>query len=188
MNSFHNKLPKPIVDVASFCDQLEKKLEADNKAHECCVCFELFANTPLSCVHKLCPDCFQKLDTCPLCRTRFREDELIFANFDACIWRRSTHPRNYDICAYKGPMRDSFTLFKNLMEAAWLWDIRYEFCCENQPVFLNWTNAQIAISVIRDHTARMNANATNPVRRELVRRGWINKYEELANYSPSAPS
>ncbi len=69
-------LPETSVDVAAFVADLEKRLAEDEEEYKCCVCYEPFANAPLECCHRLCPECFEKLDTCPLCRVSFEDKKL----------------------------------------------------------------------------------------------------------------
>jgi hypothetical protein len=167
-------LPTPTVNVARFCRKLEQQLEADYEAYKCCVCYDPLANVPLKCPHRLCPDCFEKLDTCPLCRTRFREDELVFANFDACIWRRSCHPRNYDIHLYGGELRDHKALAGRFVEASWTKGVDYHMFTEDQnTTLLGWADLKIARQIIYAHTRSLNTSSKNIVRREMVRQGWL---------------
>ena len=95
-------LPKLLVNVPEFVREIEGRLKADEEEFTCCVCFELFANVKLECSHKLCPTCHDKLDTCPLCRVKFKEETCVFANFDACIWRSACQSFRYDVHLYSG--------------------------------------------------------------------------------------
>jgi hypothetical protein len=55
-----------------WCEIMAKRKQ-DEEDKLCCVCYDLEANQPLKCSHKLCPTCYDKLTQCPLCRTRYKE-------------------------------------------------------------------------------------------------------------------
>ncbi len=68
-----SEIPTLTVSVSVFLQELEQRLEADEEKYACCVCFEPFANASLKCCHKLCPDCYEQLDTCPQCGVQANE-------------------------------------------------------------------------------------------------------------------
>ena len=69
--------PKLCVNLSAFAEDLEKRIAEDEENNTCCVCYELFDSVPLNtCCHKLCSKCYDKLDTCPMCRTVYKEKPL----------------------------------------------------------------------------------------------------------------
>jgi hypothetical protein len=104
-------LPENSVDVAAFVADLEKRLAADEEAYSCCVCYEPFANAPLRCCHFLCPGCFEKMDTCPLCRVSFANERnaylvkvgklaprFAFINSDVALRMSLVYHGQYEVC------------------------------------------------------------------------------------------
>jgi hypothetical protein len=175
-------LPKVSVDVAAFLADLEKRLAADEEAYNCCVCYEPFANAPLKCVHRLCPECFEKLDTCPQCRVPFRKDECVFANFDACVFRRAARPRFYDIYLHGGKMREAGSLLGSFLMAHHITGVCFErwgLAIAGDHIKIDqWEDLSLAIHTIRKHTELVNKYTTNSTRRKLVSRGWLEEDEK----------
>ena len=64
--------------VAAFIRDIEERIAHDEEAHTCCVCYEPLAFKRLECSHKLCIECYDQLDECPMCRATFLNDKLEF--------------------------------------------------------------------------------------------------------------
>ena len=74
----HWSPPNLCVNLSAFVRDLEKRMTEDEENNTCCVCYELSDSVPLNtCCHKLCSECYYKLDTCPMCRTLYREKPTI---------------------------------------------------------------------------------------------------------------
>ena len=176
-----SKLPEPDCDVAAFIRDLENRLKADEEKYMCNVCYEPFANVKLNCPHFLCPTCYDKLDTCPMCRKQFKTDTLVFSNFDACVFRRCVAPHNYDILIKGGKMRQSSLLYCNIMLASLENDLMYEQSCYpwegRGGCFLSWDDVEAAVKIIKKHTKWVNRVTNDPIRKEMVARGWLRKDE-----------
>ena len=70
----HWSPPNLCVNLSAFAEDLEKRIAEDEENNTGCVCYELSDSVPLNtCCHKLCSECYYKLDTCPMCRTLYRE-------------------------------------------------------------------------------------------------------------------
>jgi len=164
-------LPKLTANVPEFVREIEQRLKADEEELTCCVCFELFAIAKLDCGHKLCPTCHDKLDTCPLCRARFKEETCVFANFDACIWRSACQPYTYDVYVYPGKMREELLLFQVLFDAFKLEHMDFRLLLDPDLAFSDLTDARAAVEAIRRHTAMLDNFGPCPLRRMLVERG-----------------
>jgi hypothetical protein len=175
-------LPKLSVDVATFVADLEKRLAEDNEAYSCCVCYEPFANARLKCIHRLCPECFEKLDACPQCRVPFREDECVFANFDAFVVRRAAYPHFYDIYLHGGKMREAGSLLGSFLMVHRITGARFEHwglaIAGDHMKIGQWEDLNLAIHTIRKHTALVNKYTTDSIRRKLVSRGLLEEDEK----------
>ena len=66
------------MEVAAFIRDIEDRIAHDEEVHTCCVCYEPLAFKRLECRHKLCLECYDQLDECPMCRATFRNDKLEF--------------------------------------------------------------------------------------------------------------
>ena len=175
------ELPMLSVIVSDFIRDIEERLKADEDKYMCCVCFEPFANVPLKCPHKLCSTCYEKLDTCPLCRVKFREDICVFANFDACIWTRSTKPVTYDVFVHGGIMRNSPLLTTLLIGILTSNQDKFSFGVHHvndSTVFRYVSNVNLCVDTIRRHTSLTNSPSVNLVRRALVDEGILDDVEE----------
>ena len=164
-------LPKLLVNVPEFVREVEGRLKADEEELTCCVCFELFANVKLECSHKLCPTCHDKLDTCPLCRVRFKEETCVFANFDACVWRSACQPSRCDVYLYSGKMPDELLLFQVLFDAFKLKGLDLRLLLDPGVVFSDLTDARATVEAIRCHTEMLDKSGPCPLRRMLVETG-----------------
>ena len=174
-----SKLPELDCDVSAFLQDFENRLKADEERTMCNVCYEPFANVKLNCPHFLCPVCYEKLDTCPMCRKKFKTDKLVFANFDACIYRRWNEPNRYDIHVLGGEMRVAGSLLASLGIASGVRNIPFEaFILFPTIVVFGWTDLPIAIKTIREHTRLVNSVTSNPVRKKMVANGWLDKDKE----------
>jgi hypothetical protein len=167
-------LPETSVDVAAFVADLEKRLAADEEEYKCYVCYDPFANAPLKCSHRLCPGCFEQLKCCPKCWHPSCEDEAVFANFDAFIWRRAVRPNFYNICLHSGRAHNPSAL----LEVFLLTGSRFHGHTVDASGLITihqWEDVSLAIEIIHRHTAYENATAANSERRELVLHGWLDK-------------
>jgi len=169
------------VIVSDFIRDVEARLKADEEKYMCCVCFEPFAIVPLKCPRKLCATCYDKLDTCPLCRVKFREKFCVFANFDACIWTRSRKPVTYDVFVHGGCMRNAMLLTKVLIGTLRSSQETFSFGvhhANDSTVFRNVSNVKMCVDIIRQHTSLTNSISTNQVRRAIVDEGILDDVEE----------
>ena len=125
----------------------------------CCACFEPFANAPLKCRHRLCPSCYEKLDTCPLCRVKFKDDVCVCTNFDACVYRHPTQLVTYDVFAHGGKMHDSLLLVKTLINVLAQWGITFSLGVsetDDHVKFCEVSDAGPVAQAIRTHTRLVN--------------------------------
>jgi hypothetical protein len=175
-------LPRLSVMVSDFIRDIEQRLKADEDKYMCCVCFEPFANASLKCSHKLCPDCFEKLDACPMCRVKFKEDSCVYSNFDACIWRIAACPVTYDVCVHGGKTRHATILTKRLIDTLIDNIITFELGIletNDSTVFRHVSDMQICVDTIRRHTEVMNLISKNNIRRALVDEGLLDNIESF---------
>ncbi len=48
--------------------------------NECCICYDVKKMYPLNCMHKLCINCLEKVNICPLCRKKIKLNICTFVN------------------------------------------------------------------------------------------------------------
>ena len=162
------------VIVSDFIRDIEQRLEEDEDKYMRCVCLQPFANAPLKCSRKLCPSCYEKLDTCPLCRVKFKDDVLIFANFDACIFRHPAQPVTYVVYTHGGKTRDSLLLAETLINVLAQLGVTFSLGVSRtggNVKFYEISDAEPVAEAIRTHTRLVNLLTNNPVRRALVDEG-----------------
>ena len=66
------KLMNKVANRVSRDDSLVKEYSNTEKDKVCCVCYEGVADQLLQCGHKLCQDCYPKLNKCPICRFQYK--------------------------------------------------------------------------------------------------------------------
>lgn len=167
-------LPEVSVDVAAFVEAVEKRLAADEDAQMCCVCYEPFANARLKCVHRLCPECFDKLDTCPMCRTVYKErpppdDTFHWCNFYASIRNIPNHSGSYFVYVHRGLSDQAqVDLFDTILHELTEPVVNIIFCSRSRFEIRGFRDPYVVINIIRrfhreQEAARMERlRLTNP--------------------------
>ena len=112
------------MEVAAFIRDIEDRIAHDEDAHTCCVCYEPLAFKRLECRHKLCLECYDQLDECPMCRATFLNDKLVFKHK---VKAYSVTPAGYSI----PPPRFAHTSLHMCMRKSVQYADTYEIVCED---------------------------------------------------------